>query len=125
MKTARLVRLEKSDQGLVSTLVIDGRVICFALELDTTFIKPGCYECNRYHSEKYPDTFEIMVPGHSKVLFHIGNTEQHTKGCVLLGQEVGYIDGKRAVTESGNAFTDFMKVMGNDQCFKLFVENHL
>lgn len=126
MKIVRLVRLEKSEQGLVGALIVDDRFICVTLERDDTFLKPGCYECDRYSSEKYPDTFEIMVPGHTKVLFHSGNDEDDTLGCVLVAQYTGYLEGKRAVlnTKRGAGHASFMSCFSpEDLVFKLFVED--
>ena len=126
MKLGRLVRLEKTTEGFIGDLLIDGRVVCRTLERDDTFIKPGCYCCDRYHSAKYPDTFEIKVPGHTKVLFHALNTEDETEGCVGDGSEIGYDSkGRRAILEARDAMVDFMKAMGKDLCFTLFVEDYV
>jgi hypothetical protein len=125
VKIARLVRLEKSDQGFISAMVLDDKLMFVTLEPDDTFMKPGCYECRRFHGEKWPDTFGILVKGHNAVLFHIGNMEMETKGCVLLGLKTGYINGVRAVLESRVAFEAFMEYMGLDTGFTLFVEQRL
>lgn len=123
MKIARLIRLEKTTDGILGVLVIDEFIQCFTIERDDTFLKRGQYDCQRFHGAKYADTFEIYVPGHTAVLFHPGNTEDDSKGCVLVGQKVGYVSGKRAVLESRIAFEQFMARMGNDLCFKLFIED--
>lgn len=123
MKLARLIRMEKSQDGILGTLVIDDRIQCFTLERDDTFIKPGQYQCRRFHGTKYPDTFEICVPGHTAVLFHVMNLEKESLGCVGLGSEVGYINGERAILESQKAFDKFMKFMGTDLEFRIFFEN--
>lgn len=123
MKLARLIRLEKSHDGIIGALIIDDRVQCWTLERDDTFVKQGQFDCHRFHGAKYADTFEICVPGHTAVLFHPGNTEDDSKGCVLLGSEVGSLSGKRAITESVKAFENFMVRMGKDKDFKLFIED--
>ena len=123
MKLARLIRIEKTQDGILGTLVIDDRFQCLTMERDDTFLKQGQYHCQRFHGAKYADTFEICVPGHTAVLFHPGNTEDDSQGCVLTGQKVGYVSGKRAVLESKVAFEQFMARMGDDQCFKLFIED--
>lgn len=127
MKRARIIRIENSEQGLVGVLVIDGRVECFTLQpdpLDKHFsIPPGCYHCRRFHGTKYPDTFEIVVPGHTALLFHILNDEDESEGCIGLGEAVGDIDGQRRILSSGIAFRQFMATMGDDQEFMLIIED--
>lgn len=124
MKTAEIVRLEKSSQGFLGVLRIDGEIFCMTLEPDTTFIKPGCYHCQRFHGTKWPNTFEIEVPGHEAVLFHAGNVEADTKGCVLLGSTAGKLKGDRAVLNSGATFEKFLEVTKDRDFFALFVTNH-
>jgi hypothetical protein len=123
IKTADLIRLEKSDQGLIGVLRLDDAVFCLTLELDTTFLKAGCYHCQRFSGTKWPDTFEIEVPGHTAVLFHAGNTEVDTKGCVLLGSSVGKLKGDRAVLNSGETFRQFLEALKGRDFFTLFVTN--
>lgn len=31
-------------------------------------------------------TFEVLVPGHSRLLFHKGNVEAHSEGCILVAE---------------------------------------
>ncbi len=124
MKIAELVRLEKSDQGLIGVLRFDGVVFCMTLEPDTTFLKQGSYHCQRFHGEKWTDTFEIEVPGHTAVLFHAGNVEADSKGCVLLGSTVGKLKGDRAVLNSGDTFKRFLEVTKDQEFFTLFVTNY-
>lgn len=88
-------------------------------------IPQGQYRCEktRYHRGGY-DTFEIKdVQGHSRLLFHLGNTEEDSEGCVLLGQRFGMLRGKPAVLQSGLAFAEFMSMMGFRQSFTLGVRN--
>lgn len=55
------------------------------------------------------ETFEITgVEGHTGLLFHPGNTESDSEGCILLGTEFGQIGGKHAVMNSRVAFLEFM-----------------
>jgi len=124
VKIAELIRLEKSEQGFIGILKLDKAVFCLTLEPDTTFIEPGCYHCQRFHGTKWPDTFEIEVIGHTEVLFHAGNTEADTKGCVLLGSSVGKLRGDRAVLNSGVTFNQFMEATRDRDFFTLFVTNY-
>lgn len=54
-------------------------------------IPAGAYRCvatERVHTGE--PTYEITgVPGRSRILFHAGNTEEDTEGCVLIGRDFG------------------------------------
>lgn len=120
----KLIRLEQSEQGAIGVLLIDEEVFCMTLEPDSndqsrSQIPAGIYKCQRFHGLKWPDTFEIIVPGHEAVLFHAGNVEKDTQMCVILGQYVGYIDQRRAVLSSYMAFGRFMKKMERVQYFDI------
>jgi len=125
MKHLRLIRVERTEDGIIGILTIDGKVECFTLqpdEADIHFsISVGNYLCKRFHGRKYSDTFEIVVPGHSALLFHILNREDESEGCVGVGKEVGYLNGKRAILNSAWAFEQFMKKMGSDTEFNLVI----
>jgi len=118
------IRLEKSPQGIIGVLTIDSVIFCFTLERDDTFLKPGCYHCQRFHGTKWKNTFEIEVPGHTAVLFHSGNVEADTEGCVLLGATTGKLQGERAVLSSGETFKRFLNIMEKLNFFTLFVTNN-
>jgi hypothetical protein len=127
MKKVNILRMETTASGLIGVLMIDGIIDCFTMQPDPTdvhfSIPVGNYLCRRYHSEKFPDTFEIVVQGHTALLFHVMNLEDESKGCIGLGESVGYLKGKRAVLSSGVAFEQFMKGMGGDQQFNLIIED--
>ena len=128
MTDARIVRLEDSPQGAIGVILIDGVILGFTLEPDRNekgklHIPQGIYHCQRFHGEKWKDTFEILVPGHTAVLFHAGNVEADTRGCVLLGASTGKLKGERAVLNSGSTFKAFLELTKDMSWFKLFVEN--
>jgi uncharacterized protein DUF5675 len=89
----------------------------FAVTLERTYddnqvkIDSGIYNCRRtvYHRGNYA-TFEILVPGHSRILFHKGNVESELEGCVAVGEEFGILDGKPAILQSGRGFSELMKL---------------
>jgi hypothetical protein len=74
-------------------------------------IPAGEYICKRsvWHKKGIP-TFEITgVPNATRILFHTGNKEQDSEGCVLLG--LGRLegnDGVMIVTDSKTAHKQFM-----------------
>ena len=69
------------------------------------------------------DTFEITgIEGHSRLLFHRGNIEAHTEGCVLVALKFGLLGGVPAVLESMGGFQEFMRRFGSyRQGFDLLV----
>jgi len=94
----------------------------FEREHEQVVIPGGTHRCiaSHYHRGGY-DTYEIMVPGHSRVLFHKGNVETNSEGCVLLGSSFGLLNGVPAVLASGPAFDNFMHIMDGVQEFDLVV----
>ena len=91
-----------------------------------TKIPPGTYKCVKgTHQLEHggPFTaFEITgVPGHTGLLFHIGNTYKDSEGCVLLGVEHTLNDALPFITESGLAFNEFMHELQDVNDFMLEV----
>jgi hypothetical protein len=120
----RIIRLEQSDEGALGSLVLKGALFCTTLEPDEGDpvkhqIPAGRYPCKRFHGVKWPDTYEIIVPGHTAVLFHAGNTEEATQMCVILGQYPGKLKmgaaESRAILNSGNTFKNFMAYMNGKE----------
>lgn len=66
-------------------------------------------------------TYEVHEYGHSRLLFHKGNVEADSDGCVLVGEEVGTLHGRPAVLKSGAAFEKFMDCAANAPEFFLEV----
>ena len=123
----RIVRLEKSLDGALGVLLLDSKIFCNTLQPDPEdskyHIPAGEYLCKRFHGIKWTNTFEIIVPEHTAVLFHAGNTEADTKGCIILGSSVGKLKGQRAVQNSGATFEAFMNRCFNLMQFKLLIED--
>jgi len=71
------------------------------------------------------DTFEIVregsngVDGHKYLLFHSGNIEKHSEGCILLGETIGKLEGVRAVLNSGATFQKFLFYTKDVKSFSL------
>ncbi|MDD5532379.1 MAG: DUF5675 family protein [Syntrophales bacterium] len=121
---AKIVRLETTEQGALGVLILDGEIFCCTLQPDAADLKrfhipAGKYICKRFHGQKWPDTFEIICEGHTAVLFHSGNIEEHSEGCILLGASFGRLKGARAVLNSGATFEVFMKRLKGVDRFNL------
>jgi hypothetical protein len=118
----QLKRVAKLPEGVFSAFLFAG--VPFAVTLEHSFennepiIADGFHQCTRtrYLKGGY-DTFEIAVPGHSRVLFHIGNTEADSEGCVLVAEMFTVFNRVAGVGASGDGFKEFMK---NAQGFDTF-----
>lgn len=99
--TGTIVRKVCKNGCLTGTLKIKvgGKVACElkTLELPWNDNKPNksCipvdqkYVCKRVNSPRFGVTFEIIdVDGRTHILFHAGNDEDDTSGCVLLGMAI-------------------------------------
>jgi hypothetical protein len=98
----------------------------FAVTLEHTYegneakVQPGTYTCRRTHFNRGGyDTFEVTsVPGHERILFHRGNTENDSDGCILLGLQFG---PNGSVLLSINAMGLFMNKQSQVDAFELEV----
>ncbi len=119
--------------GMFGALTMDNVPFCVTLEPDDknnargiSCIPADIYECRRITSPRFGYTFEVMnVPNRDHILFHAGNTSDHTHGCILLAQHYGKLKGKLAVLNSGNTFKAFMKIMKDVENFELVIRESI
>ena len=130
----RITRIAASPKdGTFGVLTMDGEPVCVTLEdydrsnaTSISCIPTGSYTCERYSSAKYPDTYEITnVEGRSYILFHKGNTDDDTSGCILLGSHFGYLGDRKAVLGSTAAFKEFMKKLEGVNYFNLVIQENM
>lgn len=123
-----IVAIERTDftaQGIFGSLHYDGFLPIHTLE-HAYDLKPkvpeGVYRCVKgIHQLKHIsnlETFEIQVPGHTGILFHPGNTQEDSEGCILLG----YRSGNQLV-ESQSGFKIFMQSLEGLTEFKIAMVN--
>lgn len=131
MLTARLKRVSTHPiQGTFGVLVVGAQPICATLEpykrdnaKSLSCIPTGQYICHRVISPKFGDTFEVTdVQGRSHILFHKGNRDHDSSGCILVGEEFGFLGNDWAVLSSGRAFDEFMSIFKNEDAFHLTIE---
>ncbi len=125
MKTVHLSRGHKDKHVTLGMLQIEGlpHKPIYTLEnpwLDNTpwksCIPSGDYECAPYDSPKYPRVFQVRnVPDRTYILFHSGNYERNTKGCILLGMGAGDMNGEPAVLNSRKAVRYFKDLIGDEK----------
>lgn len=130
--TLTLTNNEFSENGIFG--VLDDAEDMFALETlqrsyptaDGTWyakLPPGSYTCKRgFHRLKNMidlfETFEVeKVPGHTGILFHTGNENKESEGCILVGS---LREGNR-IMQSRKAFQSFMDHLKNVDEFELIV----
>lgn len=106
-----------------------GLPICFTLEnpyllnkRNVSCIPVGTYVCAPYNSERYKNCYVVTnVPDRDNIIFHIGNTEKDTKGCILPGLSFGELRSVPAVLNSGKAMDKIRGIIGENR-FYLTVE---
>lgn len=136
MMTLILKRKAYRNDGIFSELQTEsGEKLCVTLEHSyfgtgnayVPKIPGGTYLCvrgsHRLHADRPAfDTYEVTgVSGHQGILFHCGNTENDSEGCILLGKEAVEKDALRSLICSRDAFKEFMARVGLAQSFILKV----
>lgn len=131
----RLVRKQFTGDGVFSELTgEDGSPFAFTLEHAygdeeegwEPKIPSGTYECVRgqhqlLHGEAF-ETFEVTgVPGHSNILFHAGNFDQDSEGCILVGARIALISKHLMITESKATFRRFMDAQAGLESFTITI----
>ncbi len=113
----RIVRYSETVDGTYGVMEYNGIPFCMTLEPNdrgngrNSCIPPGRYTCKRHHGTKYKNTWVINdVPGRSYILFHVGNIEDDSLGCILLGASLGSVKRKLGIISSSNTFNKFMHV---------------
>lgn len=98
----------------------------------TSKLQPGTYKCvrglHRLHGMTNSfETFEITgVVGHTNILFHVGNFNEDSEGCVLLGRRIAQRDAPETgnmITSSRNTFNAFMDLQKGVDAFNLTVKD--
>ena len=125
-----LQRLLSTDGFIIGVLESESGLLCYTLENPWKDNKPniscipeGDYICNPYSSAKYKDTWQVTdVQGRYSILFHAGNTEKDTQGCILTGTVVGSLGGERAVLGSRIALDKIRRFIGTGSTFKLIIK---
>ena len=133
----KLNRLQDRSDGIFGQLLDDsGNVV--AQTLEHAFINPdgsyspkvplGTYTCQRgshqLESMSKPFiTFQIMdVPNHTNILFHMGNWNKDSDGCILLGEAIAQSGQGQMITNSVATWKEFMQLQDGLDTFQLIVQ---
>ncbi len=90
-------------------------------------IPDGVYKCVRglhrlEHMNEDFETFEITgVTDHTNILFHWGNYNRDSSGCILLGSGMSRINGSNMLIHSRDAFNKFMQMQKEINEFTLTI----
>ena len=128
----RLVRLTKdADTPTYGVLLNEG--IPFALTLERPWLEnmpnvscipAGRYKAIRHVSPTFGETYWLQdVPGRSEILFHKGNVAAHSEGCILLGESFSHVMGENGITQSKEAFAEFMRILEGQREFIIEIED--
>lgn len=125
-----LKRIKVSDFGIFGRIIgSDGNEICVTLEHNydgIAKVPTGEYQCvrgiHRLENLLPFETFEVMgVPGHTGILFHPGNYNADSKGCILVGTRAE----EKMIVASRQAFDHFMDLLKGVDSFRLTVQNEM
>jgi hypothetical protein len=105
----KLLRLSSGSESTLGALYADGKFVCFTLEdqhqpvkvASETRIPKGTYQLrlrgwggfNQRYLARFAEIHEGMievvgVPGFTDILIHCGNNDDHTAGCLLVGDGI-------------------------------------
>ena len=122
MEVVLLQRLSDTPHGMFGALIRGDTPLILTLEnnwLDNkkyiSCIPAGEYFVDKYSSVKYPNVWEIKdVIGRTHILFHAGNWQKDTKGCVLVGDRLiphGIGNSKATLDRMRDEFPDQFKLL--------------
>ena len=133
-------RLPTSKQGTPGAISVNG--IPFALTIEREWlnnmrgiscIPEGEYNVKRCiaspeygykNSPRFGDTFHVQnVPDRSKILFHKGNIDDDSHGCIIIGEQFGSLHEDFAVLSSRQGFAEFMSLLKGHNEFELTIKN--
>ena len=117
---------------VVGKLYINGDYVCRTLELpdrsnapNVSCVLEGYYptKINIHYGESSSyEAYELLdTIGRSDIEIHIGNSVEDTKGCILIGMRVDWLNSR--VLDSRKAFDRFMKLMNRDEGFVTIKED--
>lgn len=129
MKSLIIRRVTTGIKGTKGVIVFENDPFALSLErewLDNapsiSCIPSGEYTCKRVDSPKFGNTFEVTnVPFRTHILFHKGNVDSDSQGCILVGEEFGDLGNDTGVLNSKHGYDELMAIMSDDDEFRLVI----
>ncbi len=126
----KLNRRQYKADGILSELCRCAKIIARTLEHSydgVPKLQPGVYKCvrgtHKLHDGIPFETFEVTgVAGHSGILFHAGNWQKDSDGCILVGDAVTMSKQGTMITNSKALFREFMALQNGVNEFLLTVQ---
>lgn len=131
MKYITLIRVSYHHDGTFGVLLDENVPFALTVERewlnnvrDISCIPVGKYICRRVRSPKFGDTFEVTdVPDRTHILFHWGNIEDDTEGCIVVAEQFESLGEKVAVLSSKKGYSEFKKRTKDVDAFILEIKD--
>ena len=123
LKSFVLLRIARTQDGVFGVLIQGSKPFAVTLEPEDrdnqkgiSCIPEGMYYCEPWDSPKFGKTYEVLnVPNRTKILIHSGNTEDDSKGCILVAESFGELGGKTAILDSRKGKEEFLLKAGGNR----------
>ena len=124
-----LKRISYTEHGTFGVLIQNNIPFAVTLErpwienrINISCIPTGLYVCKRVKSPRFGNTFEVTdVPGRTSILFHKGNLQENSHGCILIGEQYEFLNDQPAVLASKKGFGEFLFKTSTSDEFKLLI----
>ena len=134
MKRLVLTRRWFEDERTIGELWCEGEWVAFTMEpgfadVDAPRVAFGFYHLVRHDRDEYKfrDTWALVGESvshqpedgiaRSAVLFHKGNWDEDTRGCILLGMTLSHMNGETATRASGDAMDRLRSFLGSADAY--------
>lgn len=126
----KLYRLPSNFSGTFGILTRGGVPLCNTCEdpwnenrPQISCIPAGKYQCVPHSGTKYKNVWRLEnVPGRSAILIHAGNSIEDTRGCLLVGNGFGIVNGLPSVINSRETLAQLRGILPST--FELEIINH-
>jgi hypothetical protein len=116
-----------SNRAVLGKLYLNNQEICKTLENpwlnnlpNVSCIPEGEYAVSLFSGKKYKNVYQLLdVPKRSYILIHVGNREQNTQGCILVGQSYGFLKQELAVLNSKKTLAKIKQLLPDEFQLKI------
>ena len=130
LKVIELKRVAMNDESAQGVLIYDRYAFALSLELpwkdnkhNISCVLPRAYLCQREVNPHLGEAFRLInVSGRDSIFIHKANFVTDLKGCIGIGEEFDFIKGKRAILDSGHAYSEFMNILKGQNQFRLVIK---